>query len=541
MKPIPGLDPWRGSGIEKMNAAFYEFSPEKIFEDYVWDKLPVEEISALYSQGGRPAHDLRTYAGLMIFQSMWKLTEFETVKKLADSRFLQKALHIRSWSDDSCFICHRSCQDFLRRVTESEPYKTILDTATAEFDRRFGVDKSVCRVDSMHIHSDMQKLNRGRICFKAIEGFLRKLRRFRAEAFQDLEAGFPELVGRYLKGKKSGYDCFAMATSERRAVLLQTGLEDLDFLIGRFAADPAVSAMESCLLMKRAFSDHGEIAEGEDGSRKIAAKPPKEVSSSSLQNPSDPEAGYSGHKGQGYKACLVENTPDKAGENGNGELRLVLDAKALPANVPDSGTLIPAVDEMKSKGLEVDVVVADMAYGGDDNVQAAAGRGVKVVSPVPDRRAGDEAVNTPPGVVTVADFARGFGWAITACPQGEKAETRVNRKGDGFISEFDVEKCRACPHRGGCPVNVGTAKASLSYTAKQMRIAMRRREQWTEEFRKPCCRRSGIEATNSTLSRRFGIKRLRVRRLKAVGRKVLMAVMCLNITRVASYLRKMAA
>jgi len=31
----------------------------------------------------------------------------------------------------------------------------------------------------------------------------------------------------------------------------------------------------------------------------LEVKSPKEVSSASLQNPSDPDAGYSGHKGQG--------------------------------------------------------------------------------------------------------------------------------------------------------------------------------------------------------------------------------------------------
>jgi hypothetical protein len=41
MKPIPGPDPWSGSGNEKMNAAFCEHIPE-IFEEYVRDKLPAE-------------------------------------------------------------------------------------------------------------------------------------------------------------------------------------------------------------------------------------------------------------------------------------------------------------------------------------------------------------------------------------------------------------------------------------------------------------------------------------------------------------------
>jgi hypothetical protein len=40
---------------------------------------------------------------------------------------------------------------------------------------------------------------------------------------------------------------------------------------------------------------------------RAAARPNKDVPSDSLQNPSDPDAGYSSHKGQGYQVQVVEN------------------------------------------------------------------------------------------------------------------------------------------------------------------------------------------------------------------------------------------
>ncbi len=40
--------------------------------------------------------------------------------------------------------------------------------------------------------------------------------------------------------------------------------------------------------------------------RKISVKPNKEVPSDSLQNPSDPDAGYSGHKGKEYQVQVIE-------------------------------------------------------------------------------------------------------------------------------------------------------------------------------------------------------------------------------------------
>ena len=38
----------------------------------------------------------------------------------------------------------------------------------------------------------------------------------------------------------------------------------------------------------------------------IEVKAPKQVRSGSLQNPSDPDAAHSGHKGQGYQVQIME-------------------------------------------------------------------------------------------------------------------------------------------------------------------------------------------------------------------------------------------
>ena len=48
----------------------------------------------------------------------------------------------------------------------------------------------------------------------------------------------------------------------------------------------------------------------------IEVKPPKEVPSDSLQIPSDPDAGYSGHKGQGYQVQILETYSREAPEEG---------------------------------------------------------------------------------------------------------------------------------------------------------------------------------------------------------------------------------
>ena len=48
----------------------------------------------------------------------------------------------------------------------------------------------------------------------------------------------------------------------------------------------------------------------DSGPEEITVKPTREISSKSLQNPADPEAGYSGHKGQGYQVQVMETYCD---------------------------------------------------------------------------------------------------------------------------------------------------------------------------------------------------------------------------------------
>ncbi|MCP4010146.1 MAG: hypothetical protein GY726_11605, partial [Proteobacteria bacterium] len=46
----------------------------------------------------------------------------------------------------------------------------------------------------------------------------------------------------------------------------------------------------------------------------VKIKKPKEIPSDSLQNPSDPDATYSGHKGQGYQVQVMVTYTETADE-----------------------------------------------------------------------------------------------------------------------------------------------------------------------------------------------------------------------------------
>lgn len=99
-----------------------------------------------------------------------------------------------------------------------------------------------------------------------------------------------------------------------------------------------------------------------------------------LQNPSDPGAGYDGHKGAGYKAQIVQ-----AYDTGEKGLGIITACMVQSAGDNDGGSLQEIHRQQQRMGTTPETMLADTAYGGHDEVEAGAARGVKLIAPVAGR------------------------------------------------------------------------------------------------------------------------------------------------------------
>jgi hypothetical protein len=302
-------------------------------------------------------------------------------------------------------------------------------------------------------------------------------------------------------------------------------------------------------------------------------KDPKDVAIGSVQYPSDPDATYDPHKGRGYQAQIAETYSD----NENHGLKLVTYVKLEKASDHDANALKPAVDNLESKGLKPTSMSVDTAYGGDDNWVYALEKGIELISPIggknPDKNTDcheetatfvgkpislpelaqlesmakcyqidlelypvEELVAVSDEPFTLVDFHSTDHGVIISCPIGHSPESIVpNKTGDGASLYFSLDSCHVCPFHARCPVKLRVNQAKLTYRYKDVRLAKRRSYQNQSEFKEKYRWRSGIEATNSQLAR-LGLKRLRVRGLKAATLKVQMKALALNIWRLVGYL-----
>lgn len=505
------FNPFEHLGPKRL--ALLESSWAHLFREEILHKLPAEKLFPLYSElHGRRTKELYAMLGLVLLQQMEDLTDEETVRQFAFNIMWQYALNVTDPSDFSSYVSPRTLWGMRDIVGRLGLEQSLFENVTGALRKLFDLDPSKQRLDSVHIFSNMAHLGRIRLFVKTIRKFLVNLKRHHAELHQALG----EVATRY-EERNDGQ--FAVKPSESARTLQEVG-SDCFLLVERFKDHETVVAMSSYQLLVRLFNEQCVLERTDVGSS-VVIKPNKEVPSDSLQNPSDPDAGYCGHKGKGYQMQVMETySPDKSQPN------LITHVKVEAAHESDAHALLPAIEETAKRELAPQEILADTLYGSDDNVEKAKEVGVEVVSPT---------MGTQSGNFGLADFTFTDTDEITACPQGHKPRATKTGKHGGKIVHFDKTACDHCPRQSDCPVKRVKQSASLSYDAKALRLARRRAKEKTESFREIYRFRAGIEGTMSDLDRITGIKHLRVRGMPQVRVAAVLKATGLNILRSTTF------
>lgn len=512
------FDPWDYLGPKRRK--LLEESWAGMFRQEILDELPVTEIASAFSTlFGRPTKELYMALGVLVLQQMQDLTDEETSKQVAFNLQWHYALDITEESDEAKYLCPRTLWHLRQLVTEKELDTLLFQKITAKLARVFQVDASQQRLDSVHIQSNMRHLGRIGIVVQAIHKFLVNLKRQRPDLFGTLPA---ELVDRYWSEKALG--CFSMVKPSESERTLNQVCQDLFALVRQMSVYPQVASLSSFQLLQRVLKDQCQIQEAKGQPAAVLVKAAKEVSSDSLQNPSDPDAGYDAHKGKGYQAQLLETYSET-----KEQLSLITEVKIESASAHDVHALIPAIESAAARGLNPTEVLADAAYGSDDNLQRAQELGVEVIAPAMGAYRSDR--------LPLSQFVFSDSGAVVRCPQGQEPE-RVRRKQDHYRVAFPLTPCAGCPVQAQCPTKPGKKYRYLRYDHKVFRLAQRRQVEQTEAFKQRYRFRAGIEGAFSAWDRRTGVKHLRVRGGRAVRFAVTLKAAAMNILRATAFKAK---
>lgn len=508
------FNPFEHLGPKRL--ALLESSWAHLFREEILHRLPVEKLFPLYDDSkGRQTKELFAMLGLVLLQQMEDLTDEETVEQFAFNILWQYALNITDASDFSAYVSPRTLWTMRDHVGRLGLDQALFESVSESLTRLFDLDTSKQRLDSVHIFSNMAHLGRIRLFVKTIRKFLVNLKRHHAKQYQSLG----ELAGRY-EEKNDGQ--FAVKPSESARTLQQVG-DDCFTLIERFKNQNTVVAMSSYQLLVRLFAEQC-VVETTESATCVVIKPNKEVPSDSLQNPSDPDAGYCGHKGKGYQVQVMETySPDKTQPD------LITHVRVEAAHESDANALLPALEDAGERNLAPRELLADSLYGSDENVAAARQLGVEVVAPT---------MGTQGQPVTLADFEFTEADEMIACPAGHPPQKiKIGKKGGATVN-FTKTVCDSCPKQSDCPVKRQKRLCTISYDAKSLRLARRRKQEQTPDFKERYRYRSGVEATMSDLDRVTGIKRLRIRGMIQVRLAATLKAAGLNIHRAVTFRRR---
>ena len=513
---FPGMESWQGS-LSPKKVKLLKKTWAGTFQTHILPKLPVERFSKEYSSSmGRPTKELYTVMGVALLQQFFNLTDERTLEELAFNQQWHFALD--NYDVEDHVVSEKTLWTVRNLLAKTNMGHEIFTITVDYLIQYFNVDTRLQRMDSVHVHSNMARLGRVRLMARVVSKFLTNLRRHDKALFNALAPRFNE---RYLL-KKSGQH-FSDVKPTDTQVRLKDIADDLYDLITLFKANKSAKKLYSFGLMERVFKEQCTV----DTENQVVVVDNKQVPSNSLQNPSDVDASYDGHKGQGYQIQIMETHSEKAkSPDDEPRLDLITYVNVEPAHGHDSKAVQPALSDVSQRGISPEELTADTLYGSEDNIEKAKGVATELIAPTPGKGSSKG----------YTDFELNEEDDIVSCPSGKAPEKiKKNKRKGSWTALWKKSVCEACPLLEQCIVKKGKRFYRLQYLKRDIKIWKRRKHEESEVFKNKYNMRAGIEASISRVIHQTGARRLRYRGLARMSFGETMKVLAINMFRTTKY------
>jgi hypothetical protein len=359
-----------------------------VFRDTILSLMPAKEIGEHFHKVmGRPTKELYSMAGLLLLKEFHNWTTSDAVDAYLFDYRVQYALNL---GRDNISFCERTLERYMKLLREEDLAAKIFDDVTEALIKELDIQVDQQRLDSTHVFSDMATFSRTKLMGVAIKRFLVQLKRRQKFAYLALPE---EIRSRY---EKNEHALFADVSKDKakRSTLRQDVAEQMYDLIQRFSGNEGVESMNTFKQMVTIFNQQCELTDrvgvvaSDDGDDTDDVPPEPEADAASevsvrkktggnvIQNPSDPDATYDGHKGPGYQVQICETS------NPENDVQLLTSVLPQTAAEADGNAVGLILDDLEKNDRLPDQLLADTLYGGDDNVLTASEKDVDLVSPV---------------------------------------------------------------------------------------------------------------------------------------------------------------
>lgn len=458
-----------------------------VFADELFPKIDEELFRDLYCEdNGRPNTPANILVGASIIKEILDYSDDDMVEGLMLDIRMQYALHTTSHAEQP--LSDKSLTNFRARCylyeneTGNDLLRTCIISLSKEIAKVMKISGRTRRMDSMMIESNIKNLSRLELIYTCISDLVERLTKESVD-------GIPEDLLHYADANDYNKTFYHAKSSDYTEKAIQL-LADSDTLIGLFG--------ERCRdwkeygLLSRCISEQTVM---EDGKRRLAKREDKTMTSTILQNPSDPEATFRKKAGEEHRGYVV-NLEESVGENGS----IITDYRFEQNTYSDSQFLADTLEEMEPSDEPI-VIATDGAYPTPNNQKLAEEKNVRIVSTnMPGKKAND----------FYADFElTGDGKTILACPGGaEPIRVSGPYKNGQMRVVFPADRCAECPHRDSCPAHKGKQTSAFVLSISSINRAKTQRMMTGEESADYARLRNGVETLPSNLRNNYHTDKL---------------------------------
>jgi hypothetical protein len=459
----------------------------KDFAEIVFPAINEKRFKVLYSDNDatRPNTPTNTIIAALIIKELLCLSDDELLESIhCDIRF-QYALHTTHLEEqpfsDRTFSRFRERNYQYELETGTNLLEQEINHLTEVFAKYMKLASNIKRMDSLMIASRCKRMTRLEIVYSTTASALNLLHRL------GTDESIPCELLHYLDEddyNKVIYHCKGDETESK----FERAIREAQ-LTKELMSDDSWHEFSEYQLLVRVLED--QTKKDENGS--VAIKDGKQISSSSLQNPTDPDATYRSKGGKSHKG-YVGNIIETIGEDGDS----LITGGAFEQNIHSDSDFCKEYLESRPVEVETVTMITDGAYGGAKNQELAENKNTRLVTTTLTGKAANP---------IFAEFRlTENGQQVIKCPMGNKPEkTTYNRKNGQCRVIMRTNHCKDCPHKESCKAKKQNKNYVVQVSENMVHRARYQKQLSTDEYIRLTRMRNAVEGIPSVMRRRYHI------------------------------------
>jgi len=495
------------------------------YRDRIFPLIDEEKFKHLYSESeGRPNASIKKMVSLLIFMGMekltWRAVEFQFPRRLdwliATGTEIGKAR-----------IDHTTLFYFYQRLESDDTARELFTGLTDEFIKSCGASLKKQRTDSFFIHGWLKLLSRYGLFTETARKFLQVLRKQKPGLYKNI-AG--QLSRNYLDKE------FDLAENDKKHAQKRICLvaKDLYRIITAFENHRQITHYETFKILYRVFTEHCEVK----------ANPDEEEPEIVIKEKPDPGSVCSPHNTDvrcarkynqlitGDKAFVTETCDP---EN---KTQFVTDADVVKSTEHDSKQQPEIQKRLIENNFKPDNQYGDAGFVNGKTLVESRSKGIELEGPLAGHSQSLKDYDSQSRPLDAGDFdvtieSQTGELTVKRCPNNQIPKDQKRSKKTGkMIVHFDPVICKSCTYANRCPVRIGKRNSTVSIDEKDYAGAVRYHKfMESEEYRKKCHIRIGVEATVSELTRAHGVRKSRHRKQSRTKLQLIFAAIACNVKR----------